>query len=219
MWYNFRSGPTKFGSLRRRTRFLAAVEPMEERALLSAYIRDFSVPIPNEIPDIARPGPDGNVWFTELAGGTSTGGTLAKITPAGQVTQVPTPVPVSDFVFGSDGNIWFGGADYIGEMTQEGVLLHDYRIPSADESRAVTVPNGLDVTLGPDGNIWYDEPYVSSDIVGRLTPSGQITEYPAQAWIIRRIRNHHRSRRQPMVRVQRECHRADHNAGHRDHFQ
>jgi hypothetical protein len=45
---------------------------MENRTLLSTYVRDFSIPIPNENPDIARPGPDGHVWFVELAGGTLT---------------------------------------------------------------------------------------------------------------------------------------------------
>jgi streptogramin lyase len=83
---------------------------------------------------------------------------------------------VFDFVFGPDGDIWFSGPDYIGEMTQAGVLLHDYSIPSADEPAATTT--AISLTLGPDGNIWYTEPYVSSDIVGRLTPSGQITEFP-----------------------------------------
>jgi streptogramin lyase len=182
-----RSSQTSFSTLiaraprrAKRRAFRPAVELMEERALLSAYVRDFPIPIPNLNPNLVVPGPDGNVWFTELAPGASQG-TLAKITLAGRVTQVSTPLPVSFFVFGPDGNIWFGGADYIGEMTQGGVLLHDYSIPSADESRFTIVPNGIEVTLGPDGNIWYDEPYVSSDIVGRLTPSGQISEYPAEA--------------------------------------
>jgi hypothetical protein len=30
--------------------------------------------------------------------------------------------------------------------------------------------------MGPDGNIWYTEPY-TSDILGRLTPTGQITGF------------------------------------------
>jgi streptogramin lyase len=171
------SRPTRSFSLQRvrRHAFRPALELMEERALLSAYVRDFPLLVPNLNPNLAKPGPDGNVWFNELVGTTFTG-PIAKITPAGQIIQVPTPVPVFDFVFGPDGNIWFSGPDYIGEMTQAGVLLHEYSIPSADEPAAATT--AIQLTLGPDGNIWYVEPYVSSDIVGRLTPSGQITEYP-----------------------------------------
>jgi streptogramin lyase len=147
---------------------------MEERTLLSSYVRDFPIPIPNVNPDFLTPGPDGNVWFNEET--IPYQGELAKITPAGEITQIPTPVPVADFVFGPDGNIWFAGTDYIGAMTQEGVLLHNYSIPSAD---APALAGGVEIylTLGPDGNIWYTEPYVSSQIVGRLTIGGQISEY------------------------------------------
>jgi virginiamycin B lyase len=143
----------------------------------SPGVRDFSIPIPNENPDLMSPGPDGNVWFVEGDLGSGIG-TLVKITPAGQITQVPTPLPVFDFVFGPDGNIWFSGHDYIGEMTQQGGLLHDYAIPSADDPNSSATETAIYLTLGPDGNLWYTDPYVSSDIVGRLTPSGQITEYP-----------------------------------------
>ncbi len=140
-------------------------------------VRDFSIPIPNVNPVITVPGPDGNVWFNEEAPGASTGA-LAKVTPAGQITQIPTPLPVFDFVFDSDGNIWFSGHDYIGEMTQAGGLLQDYPIPSADDPNTSAAQTAIVLTLGPDGNIWYIEPYVGNDIVGRLTPSGQITEFP-----------------------------------------
>jgi len=139
------------------------------------YIREFSIPTPNANPVVMEPGPDGNVWFVESTSGTLTGTLLDEITPAGRITEIPTPVPVYDFAFGPDGNMWFSGTDYIGEMTRAGVLLQDYHIPSADDSAATAT--AMELTLGPDGNIWYTEPYVSSDIVGRLTPSGQITEF------------------------------------------
>ena len=147
----------------------------------SPSIQEFSIPQPYGNPDPTVVGPDGDVWFTELTGDGGFG-TIAKITPAGQIIQIPTPLPVGGFLFGPDGNIWFGGHDYIGEMTCQGVLLADYHIASADDAYDSVAPTGVNITLGPDGNIWYTEPYVDSDIVGKLTPSGQVTEYPDPVW-------------------------------------
>ena len=141
----------------------------------TATTREFSIPVPDVAPDNMVPGPDGNLWFVELASGTFTG-TIANISPTGQITQICTPKPVFNFVFGPDGNIWFAGRDYIGEMTEAGTLLHDYCIPSADDPAETAT--AINLTLGPDGNIWYTEPYVASNIIGRLTPSGQICEFP-----------------------------------------
>jgi virginiamycin B lyase len=78
-----------------------------------------------------------------------------------------------DIVFGTDGNIWLGGLTDIIEMTPQAVLLHDYAIPSAGP----TSNYHLTLTLGPDGNIWYAEPYKNNAVVGKITLAGQITEY------------------------------------------
>jgi hypothetical protein len=51
----------------------------------------------------ATAGPDGNVWFAELAGNR-----IGRVTPAGTVTEFPLPVPQSaplDITVGPDGNI------------------------------------------------------------------------------------------------------------------
>ena len=32
------------------------------------------------------------------------------------------------------------------------------------------------ITAGPDGNLWFTEPYANQ--LGRITPSGQVTEFP-----------------------------------------
>ena len=51
-------------------------------------------------------GPDGNIWFTQLAG------MIGRITPAGVITEfsVPPGAIISSpyaIVAGADGNIWF----------------------------------------------------------------------------------------------------------------
>jgi streptogramin lyase len=152
-----------------RTHARPRVELLEDRCLLSYTLNEFAIPTPNSRPDTIQAGPDGNVYFIE-----SSTNTLGRITPAGQITEVPMPVADGDvpFLFGPDGNIWFGGYADIGEMTPQGVLLHDYQIPSATPNFA-----HLGVHLGPDGNIWYTEPYKNNDVVGKITPAGQITEY------------------------------------------
>jgi virginiamycin B lyase len=148
------------------------MEALENRCLPSVTINEFPLPAPNSMTNSIEAAPDGNVWFME-----TNRNTLGRITPAGQITEVPLPVSAgnANFVFGPDGNIWFGLRTDIAEITPQGGLLHDYAIPSASPPG---IPDtGLIVTMGPDGNIWYTEPY-TKDLIGRLTPDGQITEFP-----------------------------------------
>ena len=100
---------------------------------------------------------------------------LGRISPSGQFAEVPLPFPSGEngnFLFGPDGNIWYGGNTDIVDMTPQGVLLHDFTIPSAPSNFA-----NIFIALGSDGNIWYTEPD-KSDVVGKITLDGQITEYP-----------------------------------------
>lgn len=139
--------------------------------MLSYTINTFPLPVANSGPNIIEAGPDGNVWFLETGRNT-----LGRITPTGQITEVPLPVPAFNepVVFGPDGNIWLALQTGIAEITPQGDLLHDYAIPS---SSPPGIPGtGIAITMGSDGNIWYIEPY-TNDLIGRLTPDGQITEF------------------------------------------
>lgn len=132
---------------------------------------EFPLPTPNSGPNAIVAGPDGNVWFME-----TNRNTLGRITPAGQITEVPLPVASDNasIVFASDGNIWYNTRTDIVEITPQGVLLHDYAIPSASPGNSI---GGVSVKLiDSDGSIWYTEAYVS-DVIGRITPAGQITEF------------------------------------------
>ena len=70
----------------------------------------------------------------------------------------------------------------------------EYLIPTVN-----SVP--LDIMRGADGNFWFVETSSSASKFGKITPSGQITEYPipggGQAVAIR-----HWSRRQSLVQLQ-----------------
>jgi virginiamycin B lyase len=149
-------------------RFCPTLEYLEDRCLLAYAINEFALPTPNSAPNYIAAGPDGNVWFTE-----TNHSVLGRITPAGQITEVPLPAVVGNFIFGPDGNIWLSTSTDITEITPQGGVLHDYEIPSVLGSFA-----GLNIALGSDGNIWYTEPY-HSNVIGRLTPDGQITEFHA----------------------------------------
>jgi virginiamycin B lyase len=71
----------------------------------------------------------------------------------------------------SDGKLWYARTllttPIIGTITAEWRFGQQYPIPSG------VLPQ--DMTLGSDGNIWFTE--TQTDIIGKISPSGQITEY------------------------------------------
>jgi virginiamycin B lyase len=156
--------------------FRPRLEGLEDRCLLSYAINEFPVPAPASAPNRIHAGPDGNVWFLDTGQNT-----LGRITPTGQVTELapfPSLPEIGNFGFARDGgtwNIWMSSGTNITEITLQGAVLHDYVIPSM-----LSRPNpwaGLLLVVGPDSNIWYTEPY-NRDLIGRITPDGQITEFP-----------------------------------------
>src|SRR5204863_249228 len=111
-------------------------------------LTDYPVPSGGSSTDITT-GPDGNVWFTEIAGNK-----IGKITPAGVITEFPIPTAASTPVgiaSGPDGNLWFTEelANKIGRITTAGVVT-EYSIPTSDG-----YPVGI--ASGPDGNLWFAE--------------------------------------------------------------
>lgn len=129
---------------------------------------DFHLPVGRHAVEIT-PGRDSDMWFTERIPPDDTG-FVGRITMNGQITHHPVPTGAWSLTMGSDGNVWFGTGDgRIGRMTPAG---------------SVTLFGGLatnagadSLTLGPDGNVWFVEP--SNSAVGRITPAGIVTEFPA----------------------------------------
>src|SRR5262249_43955700 len=77
-------------------------------------ITEFAVPTAESFLYAITAGPDGNVWFTESQGGVlglpPAGGKIARITPAGVITEFDTPTMASapaGIAAGADGNLWF----------------------------------------------------------------------------------------------------------------
>jgi virginiamycin B lyase len=148
-------------------------------------------------------GSDGNLWFAD--NGTSSVGRitpLGAITEFAIPNQDPNAgAHAGDpnyaygvnpgITAGSDGNLWFNeeagvcnppiscGAtfDEIGRITTSGTVLAGYPI--------ATSSNVQSLTAGVDGNVWFAEANASDAQgnfapgmqVGRLTPSGDLTEF------------------------------------------
>ncbi|HEX4588849.1 MAG TPA: dockerin type I domain-containing protein [Gemmataceae bacterium] len=151
--------------------------------------------VPSTITEIALPpinlagsyrgaitsGPDGNVWFTDPALRS-----VGRISPAGQVTEFTPPSPDNApsrgagnaITAGPDGNVWFATEVATGSISRVTPAGQFATFFLGDNLASV---NGL--TAGPDGNVWFTEDVYPFTVekVGRITPTGQITEWSIAA--------------------------------------
>jgi virginiamycin B lyase len=135
---------------------------------------EFSIPTPFSFPSMITACPDGALWFTE-----SLANQIGRITTTGTVTEFPVPTANSR-PFGitcqldrSDAHseIFFteANANQIGRMRYfpKHYEMTEFVIPTPNSTPGP-------ITSGPDGNVWFTE----FGAVGRITPSGIITEFP-----------------------------------------
>jgi virginiamycin B lyase len=125
-------------------------------------------------------GPDGNVWFVGDSGRV----TIDRVTPSGEIAQftdgqigVPTGL-----VSAPDGNLWFTAQQSINRVTPSGEITHftdcmDYR-QSFSEATSIVA--------GPGKDLWFTSvtsrqlPSIAEPpTMGRVTPSGEITQFKA----------------------------------------
>jgi hypothetical protein len=106
------------------------------------------------------------LWFADFGAKA-----IGKATTAGAIMEIP--LGASSFPWqiagGPDGNLWFtdqGSGGAIVQMTPGG---------SVTEFRAGLSGLPDDIAAGPDGNLWFTE----SGVIGRITPTGSITEFSA----------------------------------------
>ncbi|HVT00271.1 MAG TPA: hypothetical protein VHE08_07125 [Solirubrobacterales bacterium] len=125
-------------------------------------------------------GPDGNVWFT--AG--SDGEAIDRVTPSGQISSFGAGLKdgPTHLVAGPDGNVWFTARRSVGRVTPSGQItsftdcMH-YRQPFSE---------AFSIVAGPDQDLWFTSitsrelPAIEEPpTIGRVTPSGQITQFKA----------------------------------------
>jgi streptogramin lyase/uncharacterized protein YkwD len=128
---------------------------------------EFSIATANSAPSGITVGPDGNLWFTEYGGNK-----VAKITPAGAITEFAVNGNPFGITAGPDGNLWFTetSGNKIGRITPDGSTVKEFPIPTS-----TSYPFGI--TVGPDGNLWFTE--YGGNKIGRITPDGStVMEFP-----------------------------------------
>jgi streptogramin lyase len=116
-------------------------------------------------------GPEGNMWFTELAGN------IGRITPAGSITEFPIPSGSGALaiVAGPDGNLWFTETQGSATIVSLGTCTPGGKIT---EKVLPTVATSAAITVGPDGNLWFIEGGIMQPYVARVTTVGVVTEFP-----------------------------------------
>lgn len=130
---------------------------------------------PGSLPNSIVAGSDGNLWFTDR-GTTKAIGVINPTTHAisefssglnpGSLPNIPT--------FGPDGNTWFSDAGTVKAIGRINPLTHAI----AEFSSGISSTGPSRPIAGPDGNLWFVDKSVSAPAVGRITPSGVITEFP-----------------------------------------
>lgn len=142
------------------------------RITIAGVVTEFSVGLTPPVITLGiAAGPDGNMWFTEYIGNR-----IGRITMAGVIAEFsagmsPFAAP-QGITSGPDGNMWFteyANPGRIGRITMSG---------SINEFEAGITPGGgiESITAGGDGNVWFANQ--NSDLIGKITPAGVVTEYP-----------------------------------------
>jgi streptogramin lyase len=125
---------------------------------------DAGVPGEPSLPGAVVEDPDGNLWFTEPGSED-----LARVTPAGVVSQFPVGVAgLRDITVGPDGNLWFTSENAIGRISPSGTGLTLFPVSVAPDQ----------ITAGPDGNLWFTSASTvtvdgrETGVLGTMTTAG-----------------------------------------------
>ena len=134
----------------------------------SGTVSEYS--LPGTSPVGITSGPDGNLWFTAYGSNTidvmSTSGTILRQYPVSGGSLAYITV-------GSDGNLYFTEqSGDIGEITTSGVATSTPVSTTVPTVPGASGPQPLAITSGPDGNIWFTDPWTASIGVLTIAPPG-----------------------------------------------
>jgi virginiamycin B lyase len=117
-------------------------------------------------PFVIAPGPDGNLWFSDLRSSQ-----IGRITPAAKIStfDLGSGVLAERLAAGPDNAIWFTDpvGNRIGRLGLDGTTVY-VPIPTPESGPAAIVS-------ASDGNLWFTEHAVNR--VARITPLGTLTEF------------------------------------------
>jgi streptogramin lyase len=133
-------------------------------------ITEFPLPFGTDPSGIAN-GPDGNLWFAAYGSNTidvmSTSGALLHQYPVASGQGL-----LNDITVGSDNNLYFtAGSGDIGEITTSGVVTNFPVSATVPTVPGASGPQPLAITSGPDGNIWFTDPWTDSIGVLKIASS------------------------------------------------
>ena len=132
------------------------------------------MPTANSEPRAITNGSDGNRWFTEGTDFTNAPPKIARITPAGAMTEIPVDCNsciLTDIIQGPDNVLYFTSNDpFLGGYNwQTGTFLAPIHIPNSDAVAGDLAVHGDD--------IWFDD--FNNDLLWRYDiASGQFTQFP-----------------------------------------
>jgi len=117
-------------------------------------------------------GPDGQMWFAEMAANK-----IGRVTLDGKFSEFAIPTPDAKaygIVTGPDRKLWFteSGAGKIGRLDPATGAITEYPLSNA-QSRP------RDITVGPDGHLWFS--MNGTDQIGRISTTGEVKEFPLPA--------------------------------------
>ena len=144
--------------------------------------------LPDSLPQGIALGPDGNLWFAEVnnpeCGKEGCRSKVGRMEPNGSYVEYTTGISDEsepwEITAGPNGDLWFtefavAGSDRtnrIGEINPTTDKVKEFELPPPDSGQQ----GAFGITAGPDGDVWFTE--LVGNRIGRITPSGEITEFP-----------------------------------------
>jgi YD repeat-containing protein len=141
----------------------AASDTMTDTYETAEAVNEYALPAGREPWGIAA-GPDGNLWFTDVAAGK-----IGKMMTSGVATEysLPSGSEPTGIVSGPEGDLWYvNGGGEIGKITTAGVAT-EY---------ALHTSSVLSIAVGPEGDLWFTS---TEGKVGKVTAAGEVTKYTA----------------------------------------
>lgn len=145
----------------------------------SAGVNQDAEPITLQGPTGITAGPDGNLWFGDSGGfSSSENSSIGRITPSGTITvfELPSACTIpEELVVGPDDNLWFindGKGPFCGGL---GRIATDGTITEFDIFDGSETGPPRSLVVGPDDNLWF----TGDEAIGRMTTAGVVTAFSA----------------------------------------
>jgi virginiamycin B lyase len=159
-------------------RLLVIFFAMGSNVYAADVITEFELSSPGHRPQAIAPGPDGNLWVTEVVRHK-----ILKVTPKGEITEYPVPGDkvgvLQGISAGADGKIWFTSREEnaVRQITTDGKFEATFVLPSK-----ATLPKSMTpgcwprvICPGHDDKLWVAE--MAANKIASIAKDGTVKEY------------------------------------------